>query len=190
MDLFERSIEASLQCLSKGGIIVYPTDTVWGIGCDATDPRAVDRIYRLKRRPDTKSMIILIADARDLLRYTAGAHPGTLDYLEAATRPTTVIYDHAQGLPANLVSPDGSIAIRLVKERFCSTLLKRLKAPLVSTSANLSGLPAPHIFPEISSEITHGVDYVVEYRRDDTTAATPSRIVRLASDGTLTVLRE
>jgi L-threonylcarbamoyladenylate synthase len=190
MDLFERSIEASLACLRRGGVILYPTDTVWGIGCDATRAEAVERIYRLKRRPDTKSMIILIADARDLLTYTAGAHPGMTDYLDSATRPTTVIYDHALGLPGNLVSADGSIAIRLVKERFCRTLIKRLGAPLVSTSANISGQPTPRIYPEISPEIITGVDYVAEYRQDDTTRVTPSRIVRVAADGTMTVIRD
>jgi len=171
-------------------VILYPTDTVWGIGCDATNRESVDRIYRLKRRPDTKSMIILIADARDLLTYTAGAHPGMTDYLDSATRPTTVIYDHALGLPQNLVSADGSIAIRLVKERFCRTLIKRLGAPLVSTSANLSGQPAARIYPEISADIVSGVDYVAEYRRDDATLAAPSRIIRVAPDGTMSVIRD
>jgi len=190
MNLLKKSVEKSLEILRAGGIILYPTDTVWGIGCDATNTKAIDRIYRLKQRPDTKSMIMLVADARDILKYAAQPHPGVFEYLDSTDRPTTVIYDNALGLPANLVSQDGSIAIRRVKEDFCRTLLKRLRAPIVSTSANLSGQPAPRIFPEISPEIIAGVDYVAEYRQDDLELSPPSRIIRLAADGTISVIRE
>lgn len=190
MDLMHFSIEKALTVLRQGGVILYPTDTVWGIGCDATNPRAIERIYRLKQRAGTKSMIILVAREQDLLKYTAGPHPQVFDYLKKTDRPTTVIYESALGLPENLVNADGTIAIRVVRDDFCRTLIKRLRAPLVSTSANLSGTPAPNIFSEIQPELIEGVDYVVDYRQDDRTRAAPSRIIRILTDGTIQVIRK
>jgi L-threonylcarbamoyladenylate synthase len=190
MDLFEYSVVQALQTLQKGGIILYPTDTVWGIGCDATNPAAIQRIYQLKRRSESKSMIILVADERAILQYTAQPPPTLHDFLEQTDRPTTVIYDNALELPDALVHPDGSIAIRIVRERFCKTLIHRLKKPLVSTSANISGTPSPSVFSQISKEIFKGVDYVVDYRRDEDVPATPSRIIRIHADGSLQIIRE
>lgn len=190
MDVFEYSVVQALQTLQKGGVILYPTDTVWGIGCDATNPAAIKRIYQLKRREESKSMIILVADERAILRYTAQPHPAMHDYLQQTDRPTTVIYDNALELPDTLINSDGSIAIRIVHEPFCKTLIHRLKKPLVSTSANISGTPSPSVFSQISKEILKGVDYVVDYRRDEDTPAAPSRIIRIHADGSLHVIRD
>lgn len=184
------SVEQALQTLRTGGIILYPTDTVWGIGCDATNGRAIDRIYTLKKRDDSKSMIILVTDERDILKYTAHTDPAIFDQLQKIDRPTTVIYEKAKNLPSNLVNTDGSIAIRIVKEPFCTTLIQKLGKPLVSTSANISGQPAPKKFSEITEEIIQGVAYTVDYRQDDKTTANPSRIIKVKKDGAIEIIRE
>lgn len=174
---FDNDIEACLSVLRNGGLILYPTDTVWGIGCDATNPKAVERVYALKQRPDNKAMIVLLANERDVLQYVASPDLAVFDYLATCTKPTTVIYEGAIGLAENLVGADGSIAIRLCREDFCRHLLKRFRKPLVSTSANLSGTPTAASFAAISAEIRGGVDYVVQYRQDDTTPASPSAVI-------------
>ncbi len=186
----EQIIEPALKTLREGGLILYPTDTVWGIGCDATDTRAIDRIYRLKQRDDRKSLIILLADDREIGRYTAQPHPGVFEYLRQSERPTTVIYEDALGLPDNLVHEDRSIAIRVTRDPFCKALIKRLRRPLVSTSANISGAPSPAGFRDIDEHILRGVDHVVDYRREETTLPRPSRIVRFRPDGSLEILRD
>ena len=190
MDILNRSLATALQTLRDGGLILYPTDTIWGIGCDATNESAIRKVYQLKKRDDSKSLIILIADEKDILKYTAQPHPSVFDFLSQSDRPTTVIYEAAIGLPGNLVNEDGSIAIRIVKEPFCKTLIRRLRRPLVSTSANVSGEPAPANFQEISEAIKKGVDYVVPYRQDDRRKASPSRIVKMHADGTIDIIRE
>lgn len=186
---FESDIIACLQTLKNGGLILYPTDTIWGIGCDATNPSAVEKIYRLKKRPDEKSMIILVADERDVLDYVAGPDPAVFDFLRSTERPTTIIYDGAIGLADNLVSAEGAIAIRICKEPFCRQLLKRFRKPIVSTSANISGEPSPKIFKEIDPVIKKGVDSIVTYRQDDETISQPSSIIRWKNDGTKEVIR-
>lgn len=190
MDLLHYAVEQALQTLRAGGLILYPTDTIWGIGCDATDAAAIDRIYRLKQRDESKSLIILIADKRDILKYTAAPNPAIFDYLGQTERPTTVIYENALGLPDNLVSADGSIAIRLVKEPFCNALIRRLGKPIVSTSANISGDPAPASFSKITDQVKKGVDYIVDYRQDDDTPAVSSRIIKMGHEGTIKIIRE
>jgi len=190
MDILHYSVEQALQTLRAGGIILYPTDTIWGIGCDATDEKAIARIYRLKHRDDSKSMIILLADKRDILKYTANPDPSVFDYLQQSPRPTTVIYENALGLPDNLVNADGSIAIRIVKETFCKMLIKRLGRPIVSTSANISGQSAPRNFTDVSQEIIQGVDYAVDYRQDDRTEAVSSRIIKISGDGKIEIFRD
>ena len=186
---FDSDIEASLDTLRRGGLILYPTDTVWGIGCDATNAQAVDRIFRLKQRPDHKAMIVLVAEERDVLQYVASPDLRVFDYLLQSSRPTTVIYEGAIGLADNLTEADGSIAIRICKDPFCRHLIKRLRRPLVSTSANLSGAPAPAGFTAVAEAIKQGVDYVVNYRQDDTTPATPSSVIKWNRDGEITVIR-
>lgn len=175
---FEHDIENCLAVLNYGGLILYPTDTVWGIGCDATNENAVAKIYKLKQRADSKAMIVLAADEKDILQYTASSDIAVFDYLETTHKPTTVIYEGAIGLAENLIAADGSIAIRICNDSFCRQLIKRFRKPIVSTSANISGLLAAKIFSEISETINAGVDYVVQYRQDDTTIATPSTIIK------------
>lgn len=185
---FNTDVENGLAVLQRGGLILYPTDTIWGIGCDATNADAVRRIYELKKRPETKSMIVLLADERDLLQYVANPDLAVFDYLEGVTKPTTVIYDGAIGLADNLVNQDGSIAIRIVQDTYCKHLIKRLRRPIVSTSANISGEPSPRTFAEIPDAIKEQVDYVVHHRRDDAVIAAPSSIVRWER-GQVTVIR-
>ncbi len=185
---FNTDVENSLSVLQAGGLILYPTDTIWGIGCDATNATAVRRIYELKKRPESKSMIVLLADQRDLLQYVASPDLAIFDFLDAATKPTTVIYDDAIGLADNLISQDGTIAIRIVQETFCKHLIKRFRKPVVSTSANISNEPAPRNFADIPEVIKQQVDYVVQYRQQDATIAAPSAVVRWER-GQVTVIR-
>jgi len=185
---FNTDVENSLSVLQAGGLILYPTDTIWGIGCDATNASAVRRIYELKKRPESKSMIVLLADQRDLLQYVASPDLAVFDFLDAAIKPTTVIYDGAIGLADNLVSQDGTIAIRIVQETFCRHLIKRFRKPIVSTSANISNEPAPRTFADIPETIKQQVDYVVQYRQQDATIAAPSAVVRWER-GQVTVIR-
>ena len=185
---FLTDIENCLVALRHGGIILYPTDTIWGIGCDATNKSAVEKVLSLKKRPEEKGLIVLIADERDLLHYTSQPDPAILNYLEKTEKPTTIIYEGMVNLAENL-SEDGSIAIRLVKDSFCSQLIRRLKKPLVSTSANISGTSTPRFFGEISNEIRTGVDYIVKYRQDDRALHQPSSLVKFNRNGTITVIR-
>lgn len=189
MTEFEDDITQSLAALRNGGIILYPTDTIWGVGCDATDEQAVKRIYALKQRSEAKSLVILMADVKDLVRYLAHPPPDIEQTLRTFTRPTTVIYEGALHLAPSVVNQDGSIAIRIVQDEFCRHLIKRLRKPLVSTSANLSGEPPPADFSEVSEAIRQGVDYTVKYRQQDGTPARPSRIVRIGKDGALEIIR-
>ncbi|HEU4554438.1 MAG TPA: L-threonylcarbamoyladenylate synthase [Chitinophaga sp.] len=187
---FETDITPCLRVLKEGGLILYPTDTVWGIGCDATNEAAVQDVFTLKQRDETKSLVILLADVRDLMQYIAHPHPDLANILQGFDRPTTVIYDGALGLARNAIHQDGSVAIRIVQDEFCRHLIKRLRKPLVSTSANLSGQPTPATFAAIDPAIKEGVNYVVQYRQNDTTVKPPSRIIRLHDNGSLDVIRE
>lgn len=175
---FENDIAQCLTVLKSGGTILYPTDTIWGIGCDATNADAVEKIIALKQRPDYKSFVVLVADEKEVLQYTASPDLAVFDYLQQAIKPTTVIYKHALGLADNVVAADGSIAIRICKDEFCRHLIKRLRKPLVSTSANVSGEASPANFAEISVSIINGVDYTVQYRRDERNVSTPSSIIK------------
>lgn len=185
----ETDIEKCLEALKAGGLILYPTDTVWGIGCDATNERAVDKIYQLKKRPGNKSMIVLVAEERDVLQYVAAPDLAVFDFLEKAKKPTTVIYNGALGLADNLSGNDGSVAIRICKDVFCKTLIKRFRKPIVSTSANISGQPTPKTFKDISEEVKSRADYIVQYRQDDESVAEPSAVIKWNSKGTFEVLR-
>ncbi|HEU5168168.1 MAG TPA: L-threonylcarbamoyladenylate synthase [Chitinophagaceae bacterium] len=188
MKIFEKDIDKCLETLKEGGLILYPTDTVWGIGCDATNEKAVERIYQLKRRSDEKAMIVLVADERDIMQHVAAPDLSLFDYLDKTTKPTTVVYHGALGFAENLVAQDGSIAIRICNDEFCRQLIKRFRKPIVSTSANISGIPAPKIFKEIAVEIKNGVDYVVEYKQQDETPAQPSSLIKW-NNGNVTILR-
>ena len=175
---FEQDVENCLEVLHRGGIILYPTDTVWGLGCDATNPAAVEKIIALKGKSNNKGLIVLLANERDILQYVAAPDPVIFDFFDTILKPTTVIYDNGIGVADNVLNQDGSLAIRLVSEDFCRHLLKRFKKPIVSTSANLSGQPTPKIFAEIQEEITSQVDYVVTYRQTDQTVGFASDVVK------------
>lgn len=182
-------IQQAVDCMRRGGVVLYPTDTVWGIGCDATNAQAVARIYQIKRRNDHKALITLV-DSVAMLERVVGEIPDAAEQLlEVAVKPMTIIYDHATGLTPGLVGDDGSAAIRITTERFSAELCRRLRRPVVSTSANVSGEPTPHCFSEISSEIIDAVDYVCQYRRDDTTPHTPSSVIKVCDDNTIKIIR-
>ncbi|MFT3749694.1 MAG: L-threonylcarbamoyladenylate synthase [Agriterribacter sp.] len=186
---FMEDIENCLQVLRSGGTILYPTDTIWGLGCDATNEVAVKKIYSIKQREESKALIVLLADEREIIKYVAQPDLRVFDYLQTSAQPTTVIYKGAIGLADNLIAADGSIAIRLVKDEFCRNLIRRFKKPIVSTSANISGHPAPPFFSAVDNEIKQAVDYVVNYRRDDETPKQPSSVILWNDDGTVKVLR-
>lgn len=183
-------IEKALETLFKGGLILYPTDTIWGIGCDATNAEAVSRVYALKQREDSKSMLVLLNNANRLGQYVSEVPEIAWELIEVTDKPLTVIYPNAKNLAKNLIAEDGSIGIRIVEETFCDTLLSRFKKPIVSTSANISGQPSPTFFDEISEEIKTGVDYIVHHRRDDTIPKQPSSIIKVGVGGTIQILRK
>jgi L-threonylcarbamoyladenylate synthase len=186
---FEEDIKNCVDTVQKGGTILYPTDTVWGVGCDALNESAVERVFAMKDRPKEKSLIVLLADARSVIKYVAAPHPDIIDIIESFDRPTTIIYDNALGFPENVVHTTGSIAIRVTTDPFCKALIKRLQSPLISTSANISGQPTPATFDEISNELKQRADYIVKYRQYDSTRKPSSRIVRINDDGTLEIIR-
>jgi L-threonylcarbamoyladenylate synthase len=186
---FEKDILQCLETMRSGGIILYPTDTIWGIGCDATDPEAVKKIFELKKRAVAKSMIVLVADPRDINRYSSRPEPYIQEYLAKTTEPTTVIYEGALGIADNLIAEDGSVAIRIVREDFCRHLIKRLQKPLVSTSANISGQHPARYFSDISPEIINGVNYVVKYRQQDHHPVKASALIRFTKLGEAIILR-
>jgi len=183
-------IKAALEVLQKGGVILYPTDTIWGIGCDACNEAAVKRIYDIKNRIDSKSMLVLMENTALIDRYVSDVPEIAFDLMELAVKPLTIIFDGAHGLASNLVAEDGSIGIRITSEAFSSELIRRFKRPIVSTSANISGSPSPACFDEIDQQIIDSVDYVVKYRQDDTQKAVPSSIIKLGSGGEVKIIRE
>lgn len=186
---FENDIASCLEVLKSGGLILYPTDTIWGIGCDATNSKAVDKIYKLKNRSDKKSMIILVPDKKMISSYVEDPSKNTFEYLSLAEKPTSVIFERAKNLAKNLISTDGTIAIRIVNEEFCKKLIDRFEKPIVSTSANVSGAPSPKNFNEITAQIKNGVDYVVQHRQDDIMYSQPSSLIKLDKEGKIEVLR-
>jgi L-threonylcarbamoyladenylate synthase len=187
---FHEDIKQTLETLQKGGIILYPTDTIWGIGCDATNSTAVKKIYNLKQREDHKSMLVLLENPNTIPSYIAEMPEVAWDLIECSEKPTTIIYDNAKNLAPNLVAEDGSIGIRITREAYTSELIRRFRKPIVSTSANISGLPSPAFFDEISEEIKAGVDYVVKYRQDDFSDFKPSTIIKLGNSGLFKIIRK
>jgi L-threonylcarbamoyladenylate synthase len=187
--IFENDIEQCLQALQNGGTILYPTDTVWGLGCDATNEKAVEKIFKIKKRNEEKSMIILVADEAEILEFTNHPDAVIFDYIKGVQKPTTVIYEDARNVAKNLINKDGSIGIRLVNDPFCQALIRSFGKPIVSTSSNISGYPPPTFFEDIDYEIKNGVDYIVQHRQDDLTPALPSTVIKLNKDGEVIVLR-
>lgn len=186
---FDNDIANSLACLLSGGIILYPTDTIWGVGCDATNANAIQKIYQLKKREEKKSLIILVDDEKMVHDFVLYPSQNILDFISSATKPTTAIFNNAMNLPLNLINEDGSIAIRITKDEFCKQLIQKLKKPLVSTSANISGEKYPQNFDEISNEIKKGVDYIVQHRQNDFSKKAPSSIIRLDSNNEIKFIR-
>ena len=180
----------AVEVLKTGGIILYPTDTIWGIGCDATNEEAVGRIYEIKQREDSKSMLVLMENPALLERYVDEVPEIAWDLVEISTSPLTVIYPKAKNLAKNLIATDGSIGIRFTKEKFTSQLLQRFRRPIVSTSANISGQKSPAFYNEISEEIKQQVDFIVNYRQDDITPSQPSSIIKLGSGGRIDIIRK
>ena len=183
-------IKKAVEVLKSGGVILYPTDTIWGIGCDATNPEAVARIYQIKKREDSKSMLVLMENPALLERYVNDVPEIAWDLVEISTTPLTVIYPGAKSLAPNLIASDGSIGIRFTKEEFTTKLLQRFRRPLVSTSANISGEKSPAFFDEISEEIKNQMDYIVEYRQNDINPAQPSSIIKLWPGGRIDIIRK
>jgi len=188
--IMKEEIFQCLEVVKRGGIILYPTDTVWGIGCDATNEEAVKKIYDLKKRADNKSMLVLV-DSMDLVFGYATKIPDIAQQLvELTDKPLTIIYPSSRGLASNLTGENGSIGIRVCADLFSKELIKKMRRPLVSTSANISGEPTPAIFDEIADEIKNGVDYVVKHRQSDKTKASPSSIIKFTEKGEIEIIRK
>lgn len=187
---YRQDIDRAVEVLKKGGLILYPTDTVWGIGCDATNTQAVAKVYSLKKRDDSKALITLVGSEAALERAVEEVPEVAWQLIEAAVSPVTIVYDRGAGVADNLLAPDGSLAVRLTLEEFSRQLCQRLRRPLVSTSANVSGTPTPRCFSEISQEIIDGVDYVCASRRDEPPCATPSMVIKISAGGEFKILRK
>ncbi len=184
-----RELKNCIEHLKNGGLILYPTDTLWGIGCDANNPEAIKKIYALKRRENSKSLICLVADDRMLTRYIKEVPDVANDIIEVADKPTTIIYDNPINIASNLISSDNSIGIRIPDDEFCYQLLRKFNGAIVSTSANISGEPSPKDFSEISNDILKGVDYVVNLYHEKK-ATKPSTIIKLSNNGLVTIIRK
>ncbi|WPU95859.1 L-threonylcarbamoyladenylate synthase [Mucilaginibacter sabulilitoris] len=187
--MLKDEVAKALKVLQEGGIILYPTDTIWGIGCDATNTEAVQKIYRLKQRDEAKSMIILLDTENKLESYVSDVNPLAYDLIEYAENPLTLVMPGAKNVSPALIAVDGSIAIRVTGNQFCQQLIQRLRKPLVSTSANISGKPSPQYFSQIDQEVIDGVDYVVDIDQHSKEIKNPSTIMKLAPDGTFEFIR-
>ncbi len=185
----EKELNNALKILKEGSLLLYPTDTVWGVGCDATAAQAIQKIYRLKKRQESKALICLVSDFEMLQNYVQTIPKNLKEILDQQTKPTTVIYTHPKGVAKNLVASDDTLAIRICKNTFCQALIRALGKPIVSTSANISGEATPKNFSQISSKIKGGVDYVVNLQRE-TRSSEPSKIIKIEGDGSIKTIRE
>lgn len=183
-------IKQAFDVLVAGGLILYPTDTIWGIGCDATNVDAVRKVYELKRRIDSKALITLLDNPIKLDYYISDVPEIAWDLIELTDKPLTIIYEGARNVASNLIAEDGSLGIRITKEKFSQTLCQRFRKAIVSTSANISGKPSPQSFIDISEEIKSGVDYIVKYRQSERSDSKPSSIIKLGSSGQIQIIRE
>ncbi len=183
-------LQNALATLREGGLILYPTDTVWGIGCDATNEEAVQKVFTLKQRSDAKSLLLLVENAGRLPSYIEEMPDLAWDLIEMSEKPLSIIYDKAKNLAPSVIAEDGSVGIRVCEEPFVKALLQQFKKPIVSTSANISGQPTPAIFAEISEEIKSGVEYCVQYRQEDTQSVKSSSILKLGNSGEIKIIRE
>lgn len=189
-EAIRQEVKKACEVMQKGGIILYPTDTVWGIGCDATNAEAVKRVYEIKKRADSKAMLVLVDSSVKVDFYVRDVPMVAWDLIEFATKPLTVIYDGARNLAENLLAEDGSIGIRVTSEEFSKELCFRFRKAIVSTSANISGQPSPANFSEISEEVKQAVDYIVGYRQNETGHPKPSSIIKLGKGGEVKIIRE
>lgn len=185
----KQQLKQCVQHLKNGGLILYPTDTIWGIGCDASNVDAVKKVYALKKRIDTKALICLVADERMLAKYIKQIPEIALDIIDVSENPTTIVYDAPQNLAENLIGSDNTIAIRIPDDEFCFQLLRQFNGAIVSTSANISGQPSPKSFTEISEDILKGVDYVVNSQFEKKSSK-PSSIIKLTNSGLVTIIRK
>ena len=188
--MLQDEVKKAVEVLKAGGVILYPTDTIWGIGCDATNPEAVKKVYEIKRRADSKALICLVDSDARLTRYVRNVADVTWDMIELSEKPLTVIFDNATGLAPNLLAEDGSVGIRITKEEFSKELCFRFQKPIVSTSANISGEPTAQTFDAISDEIKEAVDYVVRYNQRCKEKHKPSSIIKIKPNGEFTIIRE
>ena len=187
---FESDIENAIRVLKNGGTILYPTDTIWGIGCDATNKTAVEKVFAIKKRMEEKSLIVLLDDAEKLCDFVEQIPSNAMELIAYSGNPLTIVYPKAINLAGNISAEDGSIAIRIAKDNFCRELIRRFSKPVVSTSANISGTVAPNNFSEISEVIKSAVDYVVKHRQRENSAGKPSVIIRLGLKGEIEFIRK
>ena len=183
-------IKKACQVMRDGGVIHYPTDTIWGIGCDATNPEAVRRVYDIKQRIDSKALLVLVDSPVKVDFYVSDVPEIAWDLLEVAEKPLTIIYSGARNLAPNLLAEDGSVGIRVTREAFSQRLCQQFRKAIVSTSANVSGQPSPASFADISEEIKSAVDYIVDFRREEKIAASPSSIIKLGQGGLIQIIRK
>ena len=186
----DKQIKSAVDVLKKGGTILYPTDTIWGLGCDATNAEAVAKIYEIKKRAESKSLVTLVNDMDMIGRYIKEIPQIAIELLEVNDAPMTIIYPGAIGLAKNVVAEDGTVGIRIPNNEFCKQLIFRLHRPIVSTSANISGEPSPQSFEEISEEIKNSVDLIVDKSMEEASTHKASQIIKISLNGEITVIRK
>ncbi|NMC36811.1 MAG: threonylcarbamoyl-AMP synthase [Bacteroidales bacterium] len=187
---YSNDLKSALDTLREGGVVLFPTDTIWGLGCDATNPEAVSRIFSIKKREDSKSLIILVNGYGMLERFADNVPDVAINILEVADKPLTIIYPRGKNLAPGICAEDGSVGIRLCMDPFCNELITRFRKPVVSTSANISGTAFPSSFREIDEKIIRSVDFVVSYRQNETKKNPPSSIIKVNNDGTIRIIRQ
>lgn len=188
--LFREDINKCLEVLKNGGVILYPTDTIWGLGCDATNEESVKKVFEIKKRIDSKSMLVLMENINLLERYVNKVPDVAYDLIEVTDKPLTIIYSGAKNLASGIIAEDGSVGIRFTSESFTSMLIQRFRKPIVSTSANISGKKSPVNFEDIEEDILNAVDYTVKYRQSDKTKSSPSSIIKLGEAGEIKIIRK
>jgi L-threonylcarbamoyladenylate synthase len=187
---YNEDLKSALNTLREGGVILYPTDTIWGLGCDATDSKAVEKIFRIKKRNESKSLIILVNGFTMLERYVRNVPGVAADILDVSDKPLTIIYPEGKNLAPGVCDEDGSVGIRICNDHFCNELITRFRKPVISTSANYSDSPAPSDFSEIKEEIIRSADYVVKHRQSVTNKKTPSSIIKVDNNGVIKIIRQ
>jgi len=188
--IFDEDIKESLITLRNGGIILYPTDTIWGLGCDATNPSAIEKIFRIKSRSGSKSLLVLVNGEQMLDRYVKDIPEISYELTGVSDDPLTIIYPEGKNLAEGVCSDDGSVGIRICRDEFCNELITRFKKPIVSTSANLSGNPSPENFSTIEKSVIDQVDYVVKYRQNDRQKQSASPVIKIELNGTIKIIRQ